>query len=65
MGPVNRTISQAADLAGELEEQARPSWRATRARLNKQLRQLQRYWSNKAKEKGVLSERDLERYFGQ
>jgi len=40
--------------------------RAARSnRLKKELRGIQGYWSRKAKEKGVLSEKDLERYIGE
>ena len=74
---VKKTISLPAELARELEEQARTErktlsgviqealWRVRRARLGKQFHQLQSYWSRKAKEKGILSERDLERYIRQ
>jgi hypothetical protein len=62
MKPVNRGISRPEDRAGEPQEQPRALWKARRARPKKQLRQLQGYWSKKAKEKGILSERDLERY---
>ena len=65
MKPVNRGISRPEDRAGELQEQPRASWKAGRARLKKQLRRLQGYWSKKAKEKGILSEQDLERYLKQ
>ncbi|NTU50421.1 MAG: hypothetical protein HGA87_06025 [Desulfobulbaceae bacterium] len=36
--------------------------RAKRERLKRNFYQVQDYWSRKAKEKGVLSERDLERF---
>jgi len=74
---VKKTISLPAELARELEEQARTErktlsgvvqealWKARRGRLRKQFHQLQSYWSQKAKEKGILSERDLERYLSQ
>jgi hypothetical protein len=74
---VKKTISLPAELARELEEQARAErktlsgvvqealWKARRGRLRKQFRQLQGHWSQKAKEKGILSERDLERYLSQ
>jgi hypothetical protein len=65
MNPVNRGISRAEDRAAELQEQPRASWKAGRARLKKQFRRLQGYWSKKAKRKGILSERDLERYLKQ
>lgn len=31
-------------------------------RLKKEFHQMQDYWSRKAKEKGILTEKDLERY---
>jgi hypothetical protein len=74
---VKKTISLPSELARELEEQARAErktlsgviqealWRARRGRLKKEFHLLQSYWSRKAKEKGILSERDLERYLSQ
>ena len=74
---VKKTISLPSELARALEEQARAErktlsgvvqealWRARRARLKKQFHRLQNYWSHKAKEMGILSERDLERYLSQ
>jgi len=71
---VKKTISLPAELARELEEQARLErktfsgvvhealWKARRRRIRKQFRELQSYWSRVAKERGILSERDLERY---
>jgi len=35
---------------------------AKRERLKREFYQVQNYWSRKAKEKGILTERDLERY---
>ena len=74
---VKKTISLPAELARNFEEQARAErktlsgiiqealWKARRRRLRKQFHQLQTYWSRKAKEKGILSERDLQRYLSQ
>ena len=71
---VKKTISLPPDLAREVEEMAREEGkpvsavvqdalrRAMRERLKRNFYQVQGYWSRKAKEKGVLSERDLERY---
>jgi hypothetical protein len=71
---VKKTISLPAELAQELEEQARAErktlsgviqdalWRVRRQKLKREFRQLQSYWSRKAKEKGIFSERDLDRY---
>jgi metal-responsive CopG/Arc/MetJ family transcriptional regulator len=71
---VKKTISLPYDLAKEAEEVARAegktlsavvqdALRAARAsRLKTDLRGIQGYWSRKAKEKGLLTEKDLERY---
>jgi len=71
---VKKTISLPPDLAREVEEMAREEGkpvsaviqdalrRARRERLKTNFYQAQDYWSRKAKEKGVLSERDLERF---
>lgn len=71
---VKKTISLPSELAQEAEEIARiegktlsavvqEALRTTRAlRLKTELRAIQGYWSRKAKEKGVLSAKDLERY---
>jgi hypothetical protein len=77
MRAVKKTISLPSELARELEEQARAErktlsgvvqdalWKARRGRLRNQFHQLQSYWSRKAKEKGILTEQDLERYLRQ
>lgn len=71
---VKKTISLPTELAREAEDMARAegktlsavvqdALRASRAaRLKGDLRAIQGYWSRKAKEKGILSEKDLERY---
>ena len=71
---VKKTISLPPDLAKEAEEMAhaegktlsavvQDALRATRAvRLKTELRGIQGYWSRKAKAKGLLTEKDLERY---
>jgi metal-responsive CopG/Arc/MetJ family transcriptional regulator len=73
---VKKTISLPSDLAKEAEEIARAegktlsamvqdALRVTRAaRLKTELRGIQGYWSRKAKAKakGLLTEKDLERY---
>jgi predicted transcriptional regulator len=71
---VKKTISLPPDLAREAEEIAseegktlsaviQDALRATRReRLKRGFKEIQRYWSKKAKEKGILSEKDLERY---
>jgi len=73
---VKKTISLPPALAREAEETARAegktlsaviqdALRSTRAvRLQDELRGIQGNWSKKAKAKGVLSERDLERLLG-
>ena len=71
---VKKTISLPPDIAREAEELARAegkslsavvqdAWRtARRVRLERELRELQGYWSRVARERGLLSEADLERY---
>jgi metal-responsive CopG/Arc/MetJ family transcriptional regulator len=71
---VKKTISLPPDLAKEVEEMAREEGKpvsaviqdalrlAKRERLKREFYQVQNYWSRKAKEKGILTERDLERY---
>jgi predicted transcriptional regulator len=73
---VKKTISLPPELAREAEELARAegktlsavvqdALRAARAaRLKGELRSIQGFWSRKAKAKGVLTEKDLERYLG-
>jgi hypothetical protein len=72
-GAVKKTISLPRELAAEAEERARvegktlsavvqDALRESRARrLNAELGALQEFWSAKAKAKGILTERDLER----
>jgi predicted transcriptional regulator len=71
---VKKTISLPPDLAKEVEEMAREEGKpvsaviqdalrlAKRQRLKREFYQAQNFWSRKAKEKGILTERDLERY---
>ena len=71
---VKKTISLPPDLAREVEEMAREEGKpvsaviqdalrfAKRERLKREFYQVQNYWSRKAKEKGILTEKDLERY---
>jgi len=71
---VKKTISLPLDLAREVEEMAREQGKpvsaviqdalrlAKRERLKRDFYQVQNYWSRKAKEKGILTESDLERY---
>ena len=70
---VKKSISLPLALAREAEEIARAQGKtlsaviqdalrsARTARLKDELRGIQGYWSKKAKDKGVLSERDLKR----
>lgn len=72
-GAVKRTISLPPELAAEAEAMARAegktlsgvvqdALREARARrLKAELREIQDFWAAKAKAKGVLTERDLER----
>jgi len=71
---VKKTISLPPDLAREVEEIAREEKKPVSAviqdalraprkeRLKGEFYQAQNYWSRKAKEKWVLTEKDLERY---
>ncbi len=73
---VKKTISLPFELAKEAEEIAREerktlsaviqeALRASRKeRLKKEFYQIQKYWSSKAKEKGILTEKELKRYLG-
>ncbi len=70
---VKKTISLPPDLAREAEETAREEGKtlsaviqdalrlARRDRLRGEYAEVQNYWSGKAREKGVLTARDLER----
>lgn len=71
---VKKTISLPPDLAREAEEIASEEGKtlsaviqdalriARRERLKTGFKEIQGYWSRKAKEKGILTEKDLERY---
>jgi metal-responsive CopG/Arc/MetJ family transcriptional regulator len=71
---VKKTISLPPELAKEVEEIASEEGKTLSAviqdalrflrkeRLKKDFYQIQGYWSRKAKEKGILSEKDLKRY---
>jgi metal-responsive CopG/Arc/MetJ family transcriptional regulator len=71
---VKKTISLPPELAREVEEIAREEKKPVSAviqdalrlvrkeRLKEEFYQIQNYWSRKAKEKGILTEKDLERY---
>ena len=71
---VKKTISLPPELAREVEEIAREEKKpvsaviqdalriARRERLKGEFYRIQNYWSRKAKEKGVITGKDLERY---
>ncbi len=73
---VKKTISLPAELAREAEETARSEGKTLSAviqdalrlararRLKREFHTIQNYWSQKAKEKGILTEEDLKRYLG-
>jgi hypothetical protein len=70
---VRKTISLPPDLARDAEEMARDEGKtlsaivqdalrlARRERLRGEFSQAQNFWSAKAREKGILTEKDLER----
>jgi metal-responsive CopG/Arc/MetJ family transcriptional regulator len=74
---VKKTISLPFDLAKEVEEIAREERKTLSAviqdalkvsrkeRLKKEFSQIQKYWASKAKEKGILTEKDLKRYLNE
>ncbi len=71
---VKKTISLPPELAREAEQTARAegktlsaviqdALRVSRAeRLKRDFKASQKYWSRKAREKGILTEEDLQRY---
>jgi metal-responsive CopG/Arc/MetJ family transcriptional regulator len=71
---VKKTISLPKDLANEVDTIAREEGKTVSAviqdairlartrRLKTEFSQMQGYWSSKAKEKGILTERDLRKY---
>jgi len=71
---IKKTISLPPELAEEAENIAREEGKtlsaviqdalrlSRRHRLTSELRDIQGYWSAKAKEKGILTEQDLARY---
>ena len=73
---VKKTISLPPDLARQVEEMAKAEGKtvsavvqdalrmAHRQYLEQELRGIQSYWSRKAREKGILTEKDLRRYLG-
>ena len=73
---VRKTISLPPELARQVEEMAKAEGKsvsavvqdalrlARRQYLEQELRGIQSYWSRKAREKGILTEKDLRRYLG-
>ena len=71
---VKKTISLPPNLAKEVEDISREEGKplsaviqdalrlARKERIKKEFYQIQDYWSRKAKEKGILTEKDLEKY---
>ena len=71
---IKKTISLPAELAKEVEEIAKEEGKPLSAviqdalrlvrknRREKEFRELQGYWSEKAKAKGILTEKDLKKY---
>jgi metal-responsive CopG/Arc/MetJ family transcriptional regulator len=71
---VKKTISLPAELARDVEAYARAEGKTLSAVIQDALRQarierrlqelrgIQGYWSRKARDKGILTEQDLERY---
>ena len=74
---VKKTISLPADLAREAESLARAEGKTLsaviqdalrRARIERRLQEfqgIQGYWSRKARDRGILTEKDLERYLAE
>jgi hypothetical protein len=74
---IKKTISLPRELAREAEETARVEGKtlsgviqdalrqARAARLKREFKQVQKYWSRKAREKGILSEEDLHRFLSE
>jgi predicted transcriptional regulator len=71
---VKKTISLPSSLSRQLDEIAREEGKTVSAVIQEALRKVRRerlkpeflavqgYWTKKAKEKGILTERDLQRY---
>ncbi|HHV81431.1 MAG TPA: hypothetical protein PLK33_01765 [bacterium] len=74
---VKRTISLPYDLSLEVERIAKDEGKTVSAviqealrilskkRLEEEFYEIQGYWSKKAKEKGIITEEDLERYLNE
>ncbi len=71
---VKKTISLPPDLAKEAEEMAAEEGKtlsgiiqdalrmARKERLGKEFKEIQGHWSRKAREKGILTEKDLQKF---
>jgi hypothetical protein len=71
---VKKTVSLPADIAREIEDQARAEGKSVSAIVQDALRQartarlrgefadIRSFWSRKARERGIFTERDLARY---
>jgi metal-responsive CopG/Arc/MetJ family transcriptional regulator len=71
---VKKTISLPPDLANEAEMTAKEEGKtlsaiiqdalrlARREKMKREFQGMQGYWSQKARDKGILTEKDLERY---
>lgn len=74
---IKKTISLPPDLASQLEEMAQSEGKsvsavvqdalrlANREYLKQQYAGIQGYWSGKARERGILTEKDLRRYLAE
>jgi len=74
---VKKTISLPADLARETEALARSEGKSLSAVIQEALRRarieqrkqelqgIQGYWSRKARDRGILTEKDIERYLAE
>lgn len=74
---VKKTISLPRELARDVEETAQAEGKtlsgvvqdalrlARAGRLKREFKEVQGYWSRRAKEKGILSEEDLRRYLNE
>jgi len=73
---VKRTISLPADLAQEIDEISKNEGRSVSSivqdalrlaranRLKSEFKNIQGFWSNKAREAGILTQKDLDRLIG-
>ena len=57
--PQEQTDAQQKTVSGPVQQ---VPWKTRRGRLRKQFYQLENYWNQKAKEQGIICERDLKRH---